>query len=429
MIKLETTTKGGDKVMAHTITKELSISIDEFIEFAKNKNIKVKSAQQILSLDEANILVNYINGEKQKLYFDSKDWSNISNIDSYQNLIIFIDNTLTTIEIQIKQNNEILKNSNHAYKELQQLNMTNNELIEIKIYLLSKFDFSLENLKDKLIFMKSEALEFLDNVDSSNSIWNDKELSQKEINFNFTATKIVRLYEEQMKKINNFSKVDKFFSTLLKEIQNLQHLDEKFTTTDKTKLEHILKDGYLEEYSEKLYTEWSKELQKINKLYLEFIKAYFIGKISQNLVLEFFEIFYTIKQELEDFYLNIRSGLLTKYKENPKSELIQEIATKDRVLKIYQNSQTKFIKLLKNESSQVAYRFLNNILSELLDFSIEKKSEGYEEIYKQMAQLHSTNLEIYLNDIVVYGKELEKRDMQISKLMFKMKTDLEKAGE
>ena len=46
-----------------------------------------------------------------------------------------------------------------------------------------------------------------------------------------------------------------------------------------------------------------------------------------------------------------------------------------------------------------------------------------------MAQLHSTNLEIYLNDIVVYGKELEKRDMGIAKLMFKMRTDLEKEGE
>jgi hypothetical protein len=46
-----------------------------------------------------------------------------------------------------------------------------------------------------------------------------------------------------------------------------------------------------------------------------------------------------------------------------------------------------------------------------------------------MTELHSTNLEIYLNDILMYGKELEKRDMEISKLMFKMTTDLEKTGE
>jgi hypothetical protein len=46
-----------------------------------------------------------------------------------------------------------------------------------------------------------------------------------------------------------------------------------------------------------------------------------------------------------------------------------------------------------------------------------------------MAELHSTNLEIYLNDIEVYGKELEKRDMEISKLIFKMQTDLEKKGD
>jgi len=426
LIKLETTTKDGDKVLAHTIVKKLSISIDELVEYAKEINLKVKSAQHILSLDEANQLVSYIQNQKQKLEFNSDDWKSCTNIDNYKNLIKFIDNTLYIIDTQITQNSDILKNSNNAYKELQQLNMTNQDLIDIKIYLLSKFDFSLENLKDKLIFMKSESLEYLDDVISSNSIWSDEKLSHKDIDFNFTATKIVLLYEDQMQKINNFSKVDKFFSTLLEQIQILQKSDEKFTTTDKEKLAQVLKDGYLEEYTDTIYQEWKQEIDKINKFYIKFIKAYFTDKISDNMVLEIFTILQSIKDDLADFYLTIRSGLLTKYKDNPKSNMIQEIATKDRVFKIYQKSQSRFIELLKNETSQVAYRFLNTILSELLDFKIEEKSDGYEEIYDKMVQLHSTNLEIYLNDIVVYGKELEKRDMEISKLMFKMQTDLEK---
>ena len=429
MIKLETTTKDGDKVLAHTIVKKLSISIDELVEYAKEINLKVKSAQHILSLDEANQLVSYIQNQKQKLEFNSDDWKSCTNIDNYKNLIKFIDNTLYIIDTQITQNSDILKNSNNAYKELLQLNMTNQDLIDIKIYLLSKFDFSLENLKDKLIFMKSESLEYLDDVISSNSIWSDEKLSHKDIDFNFTATKIVLLYEDQMQKINNFSKVDKFFSTLLEQIQILQKSDEKFTTTDKEKLAQVLKDGYLEEYTDTIYQEWKQEIDKINKFYIKFIKAYFTDKISDNMVLEIFTILQSIKDDLEDFYLTIRSGLLTKYKENPKSNMLQEIATKDRVFKIYQKSQSKFIELLKNETSQVAYRFLNIILSELLDFKIEEKSDGYEEIYDKMVQLHSINLEIYLNDIVTYGKELEKRDMEISKLMFKMTTDLEKIGE
>ena len=429
MVRLETTTKDGDKVLAHTIVKKLSISIDELIEYAKEINLKVKSSQHILSLDEANQLVSYIQNQKQKLEFNSDDWKSCTNIDSYKNLVKFIDNTLNIIDTQINQNSDILKNSNNAYKELQQLNMTNQDLIEIKIYLLSKFDFSLENLKDKLIFMKSEALEYLDDVISSNSIWSDEKLSHTNIDFNFTATKIVLLYEDQMQKINNFAKVDKFFSTLLEQIQILQKSDEKFNTTDKEKLSQVLKDGYLEEYTDIIYQEWRQEIDKINKFYLKFIKAYFTDKISNNMVLEIFAILQSIKDDLEDFYLTIRSGLLTKYKDNPKSNMLQEIATKDRIFKIYQKSQSNFIELLKNEISQVAYRFLNTILSELLEFKIEEKSDGYEEIYDKMVQLHSTNLEIYLNDIVVYGKELEKRDMEISKLMFKMQTDLEKLGE
>jgi len=428
LIKLETTTKKGDKVMAHAITKALSISIDELITYSKSINLNIKSAQHILSLEHANNLVAHIHHEKAKLYFDSDEWKSNSNIDDYKNVIQFIDNTLLIIDTQIKINSAVLEHSNDAYKQLQLLNMNNDDFIEVKIYLLSKFDFSLEHLKDKLIFMKSESLEYLDSVDSSLSIWSDEKLSHKKIDFNFTATKIVRLYEVQLDKIDHFSNIDKFFSELLTSIQMLQKSDEKFNTTDHEKLKAVLTDGYLGEVHTQLFAEWKNEIDKINKFYIKFIKAYFIGKISDKMVLEIFSILDSIKQDLEEFYLTIRSGLVTKYKDNPKSDLIQEIATKGRVFKIYQNSQVKFIALLKNETSQVAYRFLNKILSELLDFKIEEKSESYEEIYEKMTLLHATNLEIYLNDIVMYGKALEKRDMEISKLMFKMTTDLEKTG-
>ena len=415
--------------MAHTITKELSISIDELILYSKSINLNVKSAQHILSLEDANRLVAHIQNEKAKLYFDAKEWQSDSNIDDFQNLILFIDQTLQTIDTQIKRNGDILKNSNEAYIKLQQLNMTNNDLIAIKVYLLSKFDFSLEHLKDKLIFMKSECLDYLDTIDGSLSIYSDEELSHKSIDFNFTASKIVRLYEEQLEKIDHFSSVDRFFAELLKSIEALQKSDEKFHTTDKKKLQGVLVDGYLSEYDDKLFAEWASEIDKIDKFYIKFIRAFFTSKISENMLLRMFGILDGIKQDLEVFYLSVRSGLVTKYKENPKSELIQEVATKDRIYKIYQESQPKFIALLKNETSQVAYRFLNAILSELLEFEFKEQSRGYEEIYDSMTQLHSQNLEIYLNDIVTYGKELEKRDMEISKLMFKMKRDLEKAGE
>jgi hypothetical protein len=430
MITLETITPNGDKVMAHAITKALNIGIDELTDHAKKSfNLNIKSAQHILSLEDANKLAHYIQNVKQKLYFKSEEWENHSAIDKLQNLIIFIDKTLQAIDIQIEQNIDILNNSNQAYKGLQHLSTTNNDLLEIKIYLLSKFDFSLEHLKDKLLFMKQEVLEQLDTIDASLSIWDDVELSKQDINFDFTASKIVRLYDVQMKKLNNFSNIDKFFSQILVSLRELQETDEKLATTNKEKLENLLKESYLEEYFEVLYQEWCNETNKINKLYIKVFKAYFVGKISQNVVLEIFHIFQSIKDDLEDFYLTIRSGIVVKYKENPKSELLQQIATKDRIFKIYKNTQPKFIALLKIETSKVSYRFLNTLLGEIIDFKIQEESEGYEEIYQKMAELHSTNLEIYLNDIEVYGKELEKRDMEISKLIFKMQTDLEKKGD
>lgn len=415
--------------MAHTIIKELSIPLDELTVYSKTINLNIKSNQDLLSLEEANSLVSYIHSEKAKLHFDSKEWKSNSNIDDYQNLNKFIDTTLVIIDTQIQKNSDILDNSNNAYKQLQVLHTNNKDLEKIKIYLLSKFDFSLEHLKDKLIFMKSQSLKYLDKVDNSLSIFEDEKLSHKKINFHFTATKIVRLYEEQLRKIDNFSKVDTFFLELLTSLKRVQESDEKFYTTDKENLKTTLKDEYLESYHEQLFNEWKNEIDKLNKFYIKFIQAYFINSISEKMVLEIFSILASIKQDLEAFYLTIRSGLIVKYKENPKSKFIQEISTKERIYKIYQKSQAKFIALLQNENSHLAYRFLNTLLAELLNFKIEEKSEGYEGIYEKMAQLHATNLEIYLNDVIVYGEELEKRGIEISKLMFKMTTDLEKQGE
>lgn len=428
MMQLKTTTKNGDKVLAHAIAKNVSISIEDLIAYAKAININIKSAQHILLLNEANDLLRYIQNEQAKLHFNSKGWCRDSSIDDYQNLVTFIDQTLQVIDTQIEQHKDVLNHSNKAFKALQALNMDNQDLIEIKIYLLSKFDFSLENLKDKIIFMKSEALEYLDAVDSSLSIQQDEILAKKEMDFNFTATKIVRLYEAQIKKIHHFSKVDSFFSKLLDAVKALQKADETFKTRDKEKLNDVLRDGYLEAYHDALYDEWAKEINKLNRLHIRFIRAYFIEKISEHTVVAIFDIIQGIKADLEDFYLTIRSGLITKYQDNPKSKLLQEIATKDRIFKIYQKSQARFIDLLQQETSQVAYRFINTLLGELLDFNIEEKSEGYEAIYETMVQLHGANLEIYLNDVATYGKELEKRDMEISKLMFKMQQDLEQGA-
>jgi len=424
--KLETTSKNSNKVIVYTILKDMKISIDELLKYAKQINMKIESPQHILELEDAIKLKEYIEIQKQKLYFNPKEWNSYSFIDKLENLNKFIDKTLKSIDMQIEQNKTILKNANKSYKELQLLKMDNKELIKIKKYLLSKFDFSLENLKDKLIFMKSEILKELDNIDDSYSIWNDYKLSQKDIDFNFSTKKIVRWYEEQMRKLSNFSNIDKFFINLLKEIKNLQKLDEKFKTTGKQKLETILKEKYLEEYNEKIYNEWKDENDKIDSFYIRFIKAYFIGQIPEKILLNIFTILNSIKNDLEEFYIDVRAGLIIKYKDNPKSNFIQEVATKDKIFKIYQKAQTKTIELLREEKSQVTYRFLNELLKELLNFKIENQIKDYNELYEKMAQLHSKNLEIYLDDVVMYGKELEKRDIEISTLMFKMMKDLEK---
>ena len=166
MKKLATTTIDGDKVMVYTVMKSLDIGIDEVISLSKEIDIDIKTQQNILSLERANSLVEYILESRQKLSFSADEWKSYSTLDEYQNLVEFIDKVLNSIDNQIAKNSNILKSSNNVYNELQKMQIEDETLLSIKLYLLSKFDFSLEDLKDKIIFMKSQALEYLDKVES-----------------------------------------------------------------------------------------------------------------------------------------------------------------------------------------------------------------------------------------------------------------------
>jgi len=259
VIKLKTTTENGDKVIVRTILKSLDITIEDITLLSKEIHIEIPSPNKILSINDANLLVEHILASQQKLSFNISEWKSNSTLDEYQNLIEFIDKVLNSIDNQIAKKSNILENSNNVYNELQKMQIEDENLLTIKLYLLSKFDFSLEDLKDKIIFMKSQALEYLDKVESSLSIFNDRELSMQKIDFNFTATKIVRLYENQMTKLSDFSNIDKFFTTILEQFTIVQKTQEKFTTTDKEKLQKVLEDGYLSEYNEIIYAEWKMD--------------------------------------------------------------------------------------------------------------------------------------------------------------------------
>ena len=428
-MQLQTTTSGGDKVLARSIAEYCDISMDELTQYSSKTDTKIKTPQQLLDLKDAHRLISHIQNEKCKIYFDPQEWQSFSSLDDFQNLLCFIDKVLQTIQTQEARHQETLRDCNRAYKTLQSLEVQNAHLLEVKDFLLSKFDFSLENFKDNLMAMRSQILEHLERVDASTCIFEDEQNSHKPINFNFTARKIVRNYENQMQKIKGFSQFAQFLDSLLEAFTTAKNGDETFQIHDKAKLESILKEDRLQDHSETLYQEWASENQRINALYLPFIKSYFRDIIAENTVLTLFEILHNIKKDVEEFYLNTRSGLLIKYKENPKSDMLQEVATKERIFKIYQKYQKDFIALIGEEKESTACRFLNQLLGELLDFSFDKESKDHSEMYQKIAKWHSVNLKIYLNDVEEYGKALEQKDMQIAKLLFKMQQDLENSKE
>jgi len=377
LIKFETITKDGDKVLAHTIAKKLEITMEELVSYAQELGIKITFAQQIMTLEEAKRLAFYIETKKQKLHFDGREWVNNSIVDEFQNLIKFIDETLNIIDIQLKRNEDSISKANYLYLNILEIDEKSSKtLAQIKRYLLFKFEFSLEELKERLFFMKLEAIKNLEIIESNHSIFKEKTPLEKEINFNFAATKIARLYENRMKNIKNISSNETFISKLLDSLRVLQIDEEKFKNKDLLKLSKSLEGSSLKSSEEKFSKEWLDEVEKLNEIYIKLLEYYFVGMIPQSLIFKIYRLLHDLKVELEDFYLSVRPGLSLKYS---KRELKEELEARKKLLKIYESSLEDFFDFLKEKEFLSAKRVINQIICKILTLKIPTIKEIKEE--------------------------------------------------
>jgi len=345
--------------------------------------------------------------------------NNLTELKKYQIFIDYIDDLVT----QIDQSNT--KSSNRLYHQLSTLKNGNSTLQNIQNYLSTKFDASFENLKEELIGFKLESVEYLEKIDNQNSIFELHKLSQQSIDFTFLYEVIAQRYNKHLEQISNFENNQEFFTQLYQRVEKLFKENNNFIHGKKNQLLQILKDNCIEEEIENIYAEWQNEIEKLNLAHLSLIKAYFHGQISQTLLLSTLDILFVIQEKLEEFFETTRSGIFINYQNNPKKELLQKVDTQSRIFDIYKTTHSQFIEIIKEEKSLTYQKNLSKNINQLIDFNFYEE-KGFEMISDEFITLTKKNLEIYFSDIEQYGKELEKRDMEIGKLFFKMKKNLEK---
>lgn len=354
--------------------------------------------------------------------------TNQTELKKHQLFIKYIDDLISQIDTFTNSDKSHIKNSNQLYYQLSTLKSGNSILQDIQSYLLNKFDFSFDRLKEELIKFKLESIEYLETIDNQDSIFKLHELSQQKVDFTFLYEVIAQRYNNHIDQIHSFQENQNFLTKLYQRIEKLFKEDNHFLHGKKSQLLGILEEDCIAEEIDNIFKEWQNEIDKINLTYIYLIKAYFHQQISQTLLLDALDILFVIKDRLEKFFETTRSGIYIKYQNNAKNDLLQKVDTQSRIFDIYKIIQPQFVELIKKEQNLSYQKYLSQNINQLIDFHFYKDN-NFEMISDEFMKLAKQNLEIYLNDIEQYSKELEKRDMEIGKLFFKMKKSLEKENK
>ncbi|MFI3221067.1 MAG: hypothetical protein QX189_18420 [Methylococcales bacterium] len=368
---------------------------------------------------------------ENSITFPSLFFKHESAISKHQNLIAYLDFLLWKIEYYAQSHATELTKSNQLYSQLANLKTDNTELSNIQQYLLRKFDFSLQNLEEKLLQFKSESIAYLEKIDCVDSVWQYAE-NQPSIDFNLIGEAVTRLFNNQIIKVTQFSASVEFLTALFSKVNALFTANQQFITAQKEQFRLNCDKAYVEGSFADLFTEWQTEITALENHYLPIIEACFIGTISQSATIETLSLFENYRHAVDNFFLTERIALIHEYDENPKSAFLQKIDMESKLFKSRCVLRNGLKALITNEAQHLTKKLLNAESQALLSreigqlLTVSKEANISQVLQTEFNELQQRNFEIYLADVEQYGNELDKRDKDIQGLLFKMKKDLER---
>ena len=364
-----------------------------------------------------------------KAIFNPEVYNHISEVSKHKDMINYTNSILEKIDTYSKLNTQNLSSINNLYSKLSDINTTNN-MREIKIYLLDKFDFSLSRIKKHLINYKNQSIQFIEKLESEDDILNFVDV--KNVDFNIYCETITNKYNSQIKKIEEFNQNKEFLEKLLTQIEVIFSNSNNIHTAYKSKLLKKCEDEYVDSDFEIIFTQFVDEIDNIDNRYFEIIKNSFNNNLSEDVTLGILKSMIKYQKDIENHFISDRISIIQEYSEKKKSNFLQKVDTENSLF----NFSIKFIedmkKIIKSIDDDTEKQIINEIIVFLtqrqisLISSISEDIGMAEAIQSQFLKLEKQNFEIYLDDIKLYSEALEKRDKEIKSLMFKMKKDLER---
>lgn len=374
---------------------------------------------------------------------------NNSVIKYFQNIIKFEKSLLSEIDEYEVQNNNLLSSTfkvidfiNEKYSNDENFTEEENNLFINRLDFFKKyFDFGLENLKNSLIAFKNEG-ELLEKelfeINYGNKVRKlddlEKFQNKKYPSFSFIAENSSEIVKDKILQLKWFEQNEKTIFDVIKlhkeTLENYKIFKDK---TQKDYYKNCKKDSIEEENYLSWFKEWNKEIYLINLKLLPLIESFVIGLLPVEIVYELIKVIFDYKQNVDNFYLNERKNIHTKFAFVDNGNLQEKFEKESEFTKILNSFQEKLENIIfSNKSSQQkifiirwAKDWFDNSVNEILNF-IELKNINSisKDIVSQFRMLKMKNLEAFLIDVKLYSDERKEREKEYNNLIFKMRKEL-----
>jgi len=374
---------------------------------------------------------------------------NNSVIKYFQNIIKFEKSLLSEIDAYEIQNNNLLSSTfkvidfiNEKYSNDENFTEEENNLFINRLDFFKKyFDFGLENLKNSLIAFKNEG-ELLEkelfeiNYGNKVSKFDDLEKFQnkKYPSFSFIAENSCEIVKNKILQLNWFKETENFIFDSIKlhekTLENYKIFKDK---TQKDYYKNCKNDSIEEENYLSWFKDWNKEIYLINLKLLPLFECFVNGLLPVEIIYELIKIIFDYKQNVDNFYLNERKNIHTKFAFVDGGQLQEKFEKESEFTKILNSFQEKLENIIfSNQNSQQkifiirwAKDWFDNSVNEILNFIETKNINSIsKDIISQFRMLKMKNLETFLIDVKLYSDERKEREKEYNNLIFKMRKEL-----
>ena len=316
----------------------------------------------------------------------------------------------------------------------------NSLLYERQKFLAQRLAMGTNEVRDKILLLKTQAERFFRRLDeinrSINSITELVELEKEtRIKFEFLTENLARIVRDAQNKMNFFVQNKEFVTNVVNAQEAWSDSYKVFKTSLREELTADCRnDGIDDEVFAAWYDDWQKKRLAIEQRFLPLVEFGLKRALSEAVskVLWFLGEY---RGRIDNFYLHDRKNIYQKFAFVPGGDLQEKFETESALYKLAEKFQRDLQGIIfacdKTEARIFLLRWseplLNLPIEEISNFIRDKELDSIaEEVLTQFAELKRKNFAEYLADSKAYSEAAQNREKEFNALIFRMRKDLHK---